>query len=276
MLDQLVESRNHTSEHKKFGGFMLSTGVVLVTILTVGLVISLFNQNIVLAADSLEISALVAPVPYETKPETVSEPKPEKAQTVQENESKLPTRTDNVLRMDETPKEVPNTVSVTQSNVKARPNSTFLIGKENSDPVNNGAMVTGRGTTGNSNQSNSIVSSSQPIEKNVDKEIEPPPAIKPKEDKKVTTISGGVVNGKAESLVKPVYSAAAKNMGVKGEVKVQVLIDENGKVISATAVSGHPLLKSSAVSAAKASKFSPTTLTGQKVKVTGIIIYNFT
>ena len=47
MLDQLVESRNHTSEHKKFGGFMLSTGVVLVTVLTVGLVLSLFNQNIV-------------------------------------------------------------------------------------------------------------------------------------------------------------------------------------------------------------------------------------
>jgi outer membrane biosynthesis protein TonB len=53
------------------------------------------------------------------------------------------------------------------------------------------------------------------------------------------------------------------------------MIDEDGKVISANAVSGHPLLRDSAETAAKSSKFTPTFLSKQKVKVTGIIIYNF-
>ena len=89
------------------------------------------------------------------------------------------------------------------------------------------------------------------------------------------TVSGGVVNGKATSLVKPTYPAAARAVRASGAVNVQVLIDENGNVISASAVSGHPLLRSSAVQAARASKFNPTLLSGQPVKVSGIIVYNF-
>ncbi len=277
MLDNLIESRNHKKENKKFGGFMLSTGFVLVTILCVGFVFSLFNQNIVLAADSLEISTLLAPVEFEVKPEPVSEPKPQIENKVQNNENKLPSRTENVLRTDETPKEIPNTVAVTPSNVKARPNSTFTIGPINSDPVISGA-ITGRGTGNNSNPGPGIVANnSKPLETIEDNKIEePPPVIKPKEVKPPTIISGGVVNGKARNLVTPSYPAAAKNVGAKGQVKVQVLIDEDGNVVSANVVSGHPLLKSSAINAARSSKFTPTTLTGQKVKVTGFIVYNFT
>lgn len=88
-------------------------------------------------------------------------------------------------------------------------------------------------------------------------------------------ISGGVLNGKAVSLVKPAYPAIARSAHASGTVTVQVLIDENGNVISAHATSGHPLLQGSAVAAARASKFSPTKLSGQPVKVTGVIIYNF-
>ena len=89
------------------------------------------------------------------------------------------------------------------------------------------------------------------------------------------TISGGVVNGKATNLVKPAYPAAARAVQASGAVNVQVTIDEQGNVISANAVSGHPLLRSAAVKAAQSSKFSPTRLAGQLVKVTGIIVYNF-
>ena len=38
---------------------------------------------------------------------------------------------------------------------------------------------------------------------------------------------------------------------------------------------GHPLLRAAAQGAAMASKFSPTKLSGQPVKVNGVIIYNF-
>lgn len=92
----------------------------------------------------------------------------------------------------------------------------------------------------------------------------------------VKTISGGVLNGKATNLVKPTYPVAARAVRASGAVNVQVIVDENGNVISASAVSGHTLLRASAVQAARESKFNPTLLSGEKVRVTGVIVYNFT
>lgn len=89
------------------------------------------------------------------------------------------------------------------------------------------------------------------------------------------SIAGGVVNGKAVNLPAPSYPAAARPIKAQGAVNVQVTIDEDGNVVSAKAISGHPILRASAVAAAKQAKFAPTLLGGTPVKVTGIIIYNF-
>jgi TonB family protein len=88
-------------------------------------------------------------------------------------------------------------------------------------------------------------------------------------------ISGGVLNGKAISLPKPAYPPIAKAAKASGTVVVQVVVDERGNVISAHAVSGNPLLQTAAVEAARGAKFSPTKLSGQPVKMTGVITYNF-
>lgn len=101
----------------------------------------------------------------------------------------------------------------------------------------------------------------------------PPPATKPTPPR--APISGGVLNGKAIRLVQPAYPPIARAAHASGTVVVQVLIDEDGNVASAHAVSGHPLLQTAAVAAARASKFSPTKLSGQPVKVMGIVQYNF-
>jgi protein TonB len=101
----------------------------------------------------------------------------------------------------------------------------------------------------------------------------PPPEVKPTPPR--APISGGVLNGKAISLPKPAYPPIAKAAHASGTVTVQVTIDENGNVISAHAVSGHPLLQAVAVAAARGARFSPTKLSGQPVKVTGVITYNF-
>lgn len=91
----------------------------------------------------------------------------------------------------------------------------------------------------------------------------------------VKQISKGVLNGSAITLAKPAYPAAARAVNAEGAVNVQVTIDEEGNVISASAVSGHPLLRQASVQAALSSKFKTTTLAGQAVKVTGVIVYNF-
>jgi Ca-activated chloride channel family protein len=88
-------------------------------------------------------------------------------------------------------------------------------------------------------------------------------------------ISGGIVNGKAVNLPAPAYPPAAKSVNASGTVSIQVTIDETGNVISASAISGHALLRQSAEAAAKNSKFAPTLISGQPVKTTGVIVYNF-
>jgi TonB family protein len=91
----------------------------------------------------------------------------------------------------------------------------------------------------------------------------------------VKSTSGGVINGRAVNLVKPAYPQAARAVKAQGAVNVQVTLDEEGNVISASAVSGHPLLRAAAVEAARQSKFKPTIVDGKQVKTTGQIIFNF-
>lgn len=92
-----------------------------------------------------------------------------------------------------------------------------------------------------------------------------------------TTIGAklGIVNGKATSLPKPVYSQEAKDFCASGVVSIEVEIDENGDVSSAKAISGDELLYESAVEAAKKAKFSQTTNGYVPVKIKGAIVYNF-
>lgn len=86
---------------------------------------------------------------------------------------------------------------------------------------------------------------------------------------------GGVLNGKAISLPNAVYPDAAKAVKAAGTVMVQVTIDEDGNVISAIAVGGHPLLRNAAIKAAGQAKFAPTFVNGSATKVTGTLTYNF-
>ena len=88
-------------------------------------------------------------------------------------------------------------------------------------------------------------------------------------------ISGGVLNGKAISLPQPDYPAAAKAAGATGTVVVRIIIDEQGNVISAQAVSGPALLHQPSINAALQARFAPTLLVGEPVQVTGIITYTF-
>jgi TonB family protein len=98
----------------------------------------------------------------------------------------------------------------------------------------------------------------------------PTPVPKPR-----APLSAGVLNGRIISQPQPAYPAVAKAARASGAVTVQVTVDESGRVISANAVSGHPLLQRAAVQAAYQARFTPTLLSGQPVKVQGVITYNF-
>lgn len=99
-----------------------------------------------------------------------------------------------------------------------------------------------------------------------------PPAPRPL----MKPVSGGVLNGMALSLPSPVYPEFARRLRTTGLVEVEVVVDENGKVLAARALSGPGPLRDAAVQAALRARFSPTKLSGQPVKITGLINYNFT
>ncbi|HKU73037.1 MAG TPA: energy transducer TonB, partial [Pyrinomonadaceae bacterium] len=104
----------------------------------------------------------------------------------------------------------------------------------------------------------------------------PPPAATPKpEIPKVLKVSQGVLTSKVVQLPKPAYPPLAKQMRLQGSISIQVLIDEDGKVVSAKALAGHQVLVRAAEQAAMQARFSPTLLSNQPVKVSGVIIYNF-
>ncbi len=91
----------------------------------------------------------------------------------------------------------------------------------------------------------------------------------------VKPVSGGVLNGRAMNMPPPEYPEQAKRMRVSGLVTVEVVVDVTGRVISAKATSGHSTLREAAERAAMRTRFSPTLLSGQPVKVAGVINYNF-
>ena len=112
-----------------------------------------------------------------------------------------------------------------------------------------------------------------------EKEQREEPKEEPKEESssvsRRTPIKGGILNTRAISLPRPEYPEMARAAGAEGTVVVDVVIDETGNVVEATAVSGHPLLRSAAVNASRQARFAPTRLQGRPVRVRGSITYNF-
>lgn len=90
------------------------------------------------------------------------------------------------------------------------------------------------------------------------------------------TIELGSLVGRAVKMVTPSYPQTAKQLNINGQVTVQLMLDEQGNVTSAKAVSGPQFLRSTSEEAARNSKFKPAVVGSEAIKATGFIVYNFT
>jgi protein TonB len=267
MFDTLVESGSHTDDLARKGSFFLGTMVVYSIVLVAVAVISVYVYNDSIPDPSLELLTLVAPAPMEQE-QTVKpkeEPKPATKQ-----ETAVVTRTE---------------ISVIAPVVKSQEvanEKTKEVARDMSKFINKGNEDSGVSTTAPPVNTNFAAGSARegsgsagPAVSGGGDEPPPLPAPKPTPEPKKTVVSGGVLNGKAISKPQPTYPPIAKAARASGTVTVQILVDESGRVVSASAVSGHPLLQQAAVAAARQARFSPTLLSGQPVKVSGVITYNF-
>ncbi|MBX7061387.1 MAG: TonB family protein [Pyrinomonadaceae bacterium] len=230
------------------------------------LVAGIFADDFSLPGESLEMTALLAPTATEP---VVAEPEKAASAAPRSSSQSVPTRTALVARVDEA-QFVPTKIGVEKSNVPPRPYGPVDLGKVN----DNGPRSSGTGrpdgvsdgneqTFGPKNPSTSKVDETEP-------DIAPPPVV----DRRPKFL--GIITSKATYLPKPQYPAIAEKMGMSGSVSVQVVIDEQGRVISATASTSNAIFRDNAVRAARQARFSPTLLSNVPIKVTGIIVYHFT
>lgn len=271
MFDKLIESEPEGADFKNRRSYFMVSSLVVAVFFATAVVFSLYAANIDLGSDNFVLSTMLAPVePPPDTPEIVEPRQQPATQTV--SRDRLRTRVVNMSRVDE-PTIVPKDTSVVANQHLARPDTRrFELGDRDMDvasysgPARSGDGPAGPGGTGLGSESKAAVAVREP---------EPPPAAKPPPAKPPTQ-SLGVINGRASYLPKPAYPQAAISLNVQGKVDVQVLIDEAGHVISAKALNGHPLLRDAAVRSARGATFTPTRLSNVPVKVTGVIVYNFT
>jgi len=88
-------------------------------------------------------------------------------------------------------------------------------------------------------------------------------------------VEAGDLNSKAVSLPKATLSEEAKRVKATGKVSVRVIVDENGKVVSAVALNNVAVLREAAEDAARQAVFNPMVLDGITVRFTGILTYDF-
>ena len=268
MFDKLVETDTAGSDFKSRTRYFLVSTVVVGILFASAVLLSIFAAEYGIGTSEFDTARFLAPVMTEVPEPVVEESTPANS----DKETSLPTRRENMARVDEV-QPTPTSVSVVRNTQKARPYGEYIISRNSSESDGVGNYRPG-GTpngTGTGSPSSNTPNSSNDSEI----EIKPiPPINKPEPPKAPRYI--GVLNGKATSLPKPPYPQAAMRLNIQGTVTVQLLIDEKGNVVSAKATSGHALLRAAAEAAARKAKFSPTFLSNVPVKVTGVIHYHFT
>ena len=271
MFGNLVESTSHKGDNARKSWFFLGTlSVYALIFLAIG-VGGVYAYNTHIETQNLELVSLVAPVEPPQLQVTPKSATPRPASGGNDNPKIAVVRTPPVMTtMD--PQRIDGKAMVS-SPVQELPRGTIyrigtpgpganIFGNSGNEPGGGGNNTGG----GGSNGMDELVGTTPP-----------PPPVKKEVVKTAPprTISLGVINGKATNLPRPIYSAIAKAARASGTVTVQVLIDEHGKVVSAHAVNGHPLLLKESVQAAYQARFTPTRLSNQPVKVSGVITYNF-
>lgn len=261
MFTNLIESSSHAKEFKRRGSFLLFTTATYLVLFVVTGVVSIYAYDARLEQQNLELVSLVAPVEW-VKPD-VQPAQPDKPQQTRDNnESNITQRAEAMVSVNR-PELPPENISVTPNKNPPIPDrGPYAVTGQNVDPA---GVPAGPGTP--SAGGRQVAPPRQVVIE------DPPPA--PEPPKVPPVVSKGVITGQATTLPQPAYPAMAKQIRLQGKVSVQVLIDEQGRVISANAIDGHPMLAPAAQKAALQARFRPTLLSGQPVKVSGVITYDF-
>jgi TonB family protein len=271
MFGNLVESNSHRGDNARKGWFFLGTlGVYAVAFLAIG-VGSIYAYNTHVEAQNLELVSMITPVEASEVQPPPRPLAPRREAGGGSNEQRVAVVRETPVTAVMDPKHIEGKAVVAPPAPELPPGTIYRVGT----PGPNDNIFGGTGNKPGGPPSGGRGSGPGTAELDELAKAAPPPPVVEKKVVKTTTVSKGVINSMAVQLPKPVYSAIAKAARAAGVVQVQVLIDEHGKVVSARALSGHQLLLRESVQAAYQARFTPTYLSDQPVKVSGVITYNF-
>ena len=263
MFDKLISS-GATRHRKRTSAFFAATSIIYISALAAAFAVSVFFNTPKMADSSYSSKAsLIAPAAE--LPQGDAAPRPASAPTAPQGAPVEPRPLGEVLES----REATGRSRSNQTGPPAIGPIDHPGGGYNESPFIGDPGITGIGSAGGDRQEgrNAVepVVPTAPVERQTAR-----PLIQ-----KPVKVSSAILQGKAIEREKPDYPELAKRAGVQGPVVVEVMITENGRVESARAISGHPLLAGAAVEAARRWRFAPTLLNGQPVKVTGVITFNF-
>ncbi|MGB9233191.1 MAG: energy transducer TonB [Terriglobales bacterium] len=98
----------------------------------------------------------------------------------------------------------------------------------------------------------------------------------PAQAKTPVRVRTSVMLGRFEHKVMPVYPDEAMSKGIQGEVWINIEVDETGKIVSAQAMGGDPLLIAASKEALEKSRFYPYVVNGTPVRVEAELGFRFT
>ena len=265
MFTNLVESSADKAAFKRRSSFFLATVASYALFLFAAGVVGVltFDAQVEAQTTDLIVELAIPPVDHAPPPERPRDSppitRPRTATAPVDRNVTESVRTAGVSATND-PTRVPDNVGTAALNVPPV-SGRYRIGPGNVDPP---SVIPG--TPG------CVICGSGPPK--VVETVTPPP---PPATTKPSTlrVSAPVILAKVVDLPKPLYPTIAKQARIQGPVNVQILVDESGRVISAQAVKGSPMLTQAAVNAALRARFTPTKLGDQPVKVQGVITYNF-
>lgn len=260
MFTNLIESNSHGREFKRRSSFFLATigGYALILFVTGVVAVMNYDAQVEAQTTNLLVEYWIPPVKPAVTPEG---PQPVRRPANNSRVSPRPTRpilyesVSNPIKPPETVSAAPNPIPPAPAGADVAP----YVSDPQTPP-----------STSPCETCPSTNTPATPVAEN----RTPPPAV---ETVKPTTlrVTTGVIIAKVIDLPKPAYPMLARHARIQGAVNVQILVDETGKVISAQAVKGSPMLTKAAEDAARRARFTPTRLGDQPVKVQGVIVYNF-
>jgi protein TonB len=263
MFNNLIESRSHTSEFKRRGSFLLYTLAAYGLLFVAAGVASIYAYDAHLDEQEGEVVTMLSPIDLPGPPK-LPDNHPASAPRQTSREQTVDVRPVLIASINH-PELPPPPISANPNPVlPVRDDVITRVGREQS----NGTGPVGPAGPGSDGPGNVVTPTVV-----ADPGPPPPPLTTP--TPKQIVYSKKILNSEALSLPKPTYPSLARQARVFGVVNVQILIDEKGKVVSAHAVSGHPLLSAEAERAAYLARFSPTMIGDTPVKVSGLINYNF-